>query len=94
MVQQIPKKVKRAVSGLLSASMVLSLFTGFTGASAAEAAQTLAVNQSRIAARQNNVSTAASKDYREGAEIAMPLVLDQSGFGSPRMPWSGRLQPI
>ena len=76
MSQQIPCG-KRIISGILTASMSLSLFTGFSSARAVSAEH---VGKD---GGQKGIEQAASKWNSEGAGIAMPLMLDKDyiGFG-------------
>ena len=68
----------RIVSGILTASMTLSLLTGISGPGAA--AMIEAAQQAKTR-NQADVETAASKTDLEGAEIPMPLVLDKTSIG-------------
>ena len=72
---------KRLVSGILSASMVLSLFTGFSGADAAEteaAARAVGVTRSGL---QRDAQVVMSKENLGAAQIAMPMVIDKTSIG-------------
>ena len=68
----------RIVSGILTASMTLSLLTGISGPGAAAVIEAAQQAKTR---NQADVETAASKTDLEGAEIPMPLVLDKTSIG-------------
>ena len=59
--------------------MILSLFTGFGGA--ANAIQNAPAQNLMRDVNQRDAEIAASKENWEGAEVAMPLVLNQSMIG-------------
>ena len=80
MANQISSK-KRLVSGILSASMVLSLFTGFSGAGAVETeptARAVGVTRSGL---QRDAQVVMSKENLGAAQIAMPMVIDKTSIG-------------
>ncbi len=74
MPQAIPKE-KRIISGILAASMILSLFTGFGGSVVAAEASQPGEEDKRGAGK------AVSQWGKGDGQIAMPLMLDQSMIG-------------
>ena len=82
MLQQTLKR-RRIISGILTASMVLSMFTGFGGAAATEAEARSAVNHVKQVRDVQNLSAtpvAASK-LDAAAGIPMPLSLSTGAMG-------------
>lgn len=83
MLQQALKR-RRIISGILTASMVLSMFTGFSGAGATQAESRTAVNhvkQYREEQSLDGTLISASKVDEEGVQIPMPLSLSKSSMG-------------